>query len=155
MFKEFSLGCSSCRFRSYLKKKEISRNSYSLSLDVTRCITRLSVYKQSIGSALIEFKVYWKTNFSRNSHYEKTKPVILLVLQIIWLASELYEFLLKEISDQNCDYRTPWRVINTIFKVIISEAFCEYSFTYSNIRSTPLISKYYAIRRTSLLFNKS
>ena len=83
MFKEFSLGCSSCRFRSYLKKKEISRNSYSLSLDVTRCITHLSFYKRSIESALTEFKVYWKTDFSRNSHYEETEPVILLVLQII------------------------------------------------------------------------
>ena len=58
------------------EKREISQSSYSLSL----------VYlfiKRSIESALIEFKVYWKTDFSRNSHYEETKPVILLVLQII------------------------------------------------------------------------
>ena len=62
--------------------------------------------KRSIESALIEFKVYWKTDFSGNLHYEETKLVILLVLQIIWLVSVLYEFLLKEISDQNCDYKT-------------------------------------------------
>ena len=34
------------------------------------------------------------------------KPVILFVLKIIWLVSVLYEFLLKGIFDENCDYKT-------------------------------------------------
>ena len=37
------------------KKRKNSQNSYSLSLDVTRCITRQSFYKRSIESALTEF----------------------------------------------------------------------------------------------------
>ena len=51
MFKEFSLGC--LVVGSVL-------NSYSLSLNVARCITRLSFKKRSIESAFIEYKVYWK-----------------------------------------------------------------------------------------------
>ena len=62
------------------EKREISQNSYSLSLDVS--LVYLFI-KRSIESALIEFKVYWKRDFSRNSHYKETKPVILLVLQMI------------------------------------------------------------------------
>ena len=58
------------------EKRKISRNSYSSSLDVTRSITRLSFYKPLIESALIEFKAYWKTDFSRKSHYKEIKPVI-------------------------------------------------------------------------------
>ena len=34
------------------------------------------------------------------------EPVILFVLQNIRLVSLLYKFLLKVISDQNCDYKT-------------------------------------------------
>ena len=116
MFKEFSLECSvMCRF--LFEKREISRNSYSLSFDVTRCVTCLSVYKRSIESALTGFKIYWKTDFSRNSHSEEIKPVTLLALRIIWLVSVLHEFLLKGISDQDCDYKTLQRVINTTLKV--------------------------------------
>ena len=61
MFKEFSLGCSEVGSAFiHKKKKKQSRNSYSLSLDVTRCITHLSFYELLIESALPEFKVYWK-----------------------------------------------------------------------------------------------
>ena len=82
MFKEFSLGCSevgSALIRKKEKLAEIATRCHSMSLDVTQ----LSFYERSIESALTEFKVYWKTDFSRSSYYEETKPVTLLLLQII------------------------------------------------------------------------
>ena len=74
------------------------------------------------------------------------KPVILFVLQIIWLVSVLYKFLVKGISDQNCEMKFLKYLTNI---AIVSEAFCEYQFTSSNIRSKLLISNYYAVRRSS------
>ena len=86
MFKEFSLGCSEVGSTLIRKKEnlaEIATRCHSMSLDVSL------IYERSIESALTEFKVYWKTDFSRSSHYEETKPVILLLLQIIRLVSVL------------------------------------------------------------------
>ena len=73
-FKRVLFRVLSGTFRSYSKKWKISRNNYSLSLAVTRCISRQSFYKRSIESALIE--VYSKTDFSRNSHYKETSNFI-------------------------------------------------------------------------------
>ena len=78
MFKEFSLGCSevgSALIREKEKLAEIATRCHSMSLDVTH----LSFYERSIESALTEFKVYWKTDFSRCSYYKETKSVILLL----------------------------------------------------------------------------
>ena len=92
------------KFLPYLKKRKISRNSYSLSLFVSRCITRLSFYKRSIESALIEFKICSKADFSRNSHHKETSNFICIANPLrVFL---FYKFLLKGISDQNCDYKT-------------------------------------------------
>ena len=62
------------------KLAEIATRCHSMSLDVSLIYL---FYGRSIESALTEFKVYWKTDFSRRSHCEETKPVILLVLQMI------------------------------------------------------------------------
>ena len=79
MFKEFSLECSEVGSALIQKKKEklaeIATRCHSMSLDVTH----LSFYERSIESALTEFKVYWKTDFSRCSYYKETKSVILLL----------------------------------------------------------------------------
>ena len=100
MFKEFSLGClvvGCSLIRKKEKLAEIATRCHSLSLvvplvvirchslplvvslDVTRShsMYHSSVfYKRSIESALIEHKVYPKTDFSRNSHHEETSNFI-------------------------------------------------------------------------------
>ena len=53
------------------------------------------------------------------------KPVILFVLQIIWLVSVLYKFAVKGISDQNSEIRFVKYLTNI---AIVSEAFRKYQF---------------------------
>ena len=60
------------------------------------------------------------------------KPVILFVLQIIWLVSVLYKFLVKGISDQNCEIQFLKYLTNI---AIVSEAFRKCQFTSSIIEA--------------------
>ena len=60
------------------------------------------------------------------------KPVILFVLQIIWLVSVLYKFVVKGISDQNCEMQFLKYLTNI---AIVREAFRKYQLTSSIIEA--------------------
>ena len=60
------------------------------------------------------------------------KPVILFVLQIIWLVSVLYKFLVEGISDQNCQIQFLKYLTNI---AIVIEAFRKCQFTSSIIEA--------------------
>ena len=124
------------RFRSYSKNRKISRNNYSLSLVVTRCITRLSFYKRSIESALTE--VYSKTDFSRNSYYEETS-------NFICIANHLTGFRIIQVSSEKNFRSELWlQNILTCNKQILGKLFVKIH-----------IFNYYVIRRSSYFLCES